>query len=415
MDYSDSDDSLGLFLTQNSFRDEEKSPITQNLATSAKRFEPIVSDVSDDGMISATVALEEDERREEGNKVSSRFGTPKRDEEMNNVTRRRLAPSTEKKVKWATDLFREWQLERNTKAVYESSLNISPIDVDLDDMTRDELNYSLSRFICEVKKVNGEDYPGETLHELVICVQLHFDLIGKPLKFLSDPDFLQVKNTLDSVMQDRAKLGLGIRRKQAQVITVQEEERLWQQNVLGCSNPTQMLNTLFYLIGLNFALRGGQEHRDLRWKNSQIQMLTNENEETFLRYTEDASKTNRGGLKHRKLQPKVVDAYENKKDRSRCIVTIFKKYEYHCPPEDKRPDALYLRPLVKPRGAVWFTCQPLGRHKLANIVANICKQGGLGGYRTNHSLRATAASRLYDQAIDEQLIGLCKMIKLTLL
>jgi hypothetical protein len=29
---------------------------------------------------------------------------------------------------------------------------------------------------------------------------------------------------------------------------------------------------------------------------------------------------------------------------------------------------------------------------------------GLFGYRTNHSLRATAASRLYDEQVDEQLI-----------
>jgi integrase len=254
----------------------------------------------------------------------------------------------------------------------------------LENMTKDELNYSISRFICEVKKKNGDDYPGETLHELVISLQLHFDLKGKPLKFLNDPDFMQLKNTLDGVMKDRAKAGLGIRRKQAQVITLEEEEILWQKNVLGSSNPTQLLNTVVYLIGLNFALRGGQEHRNLRWKNARIQLLTDQ--------------------KTRKVKAKEVDAYENKKDRSRCIVTLFKKYIYHCPPEDKRPDAFYLRPLAKPNGSIWYACQPIGQHKLANVVAEVCKKGGLQGHRTNHSLRATAASRLYDQNIDEQLI-----------
>ena len=38
------------------------------------------------------------------------------------------------------------------------------------------------------------------------------------------------------------------------------------------------------------------------------------------------------------------------------------------------------------------------------MVKNICSKGNLGGYRTNHSLRATAATRLFDADIDEQLI-----------
>jgi integrase len=158
------------------------------------------------------------------------------------------------------------------------------------------------------------------------------------------------------------------------------------------------------MIGLNFALRGGQEHRNLRWKNSQLELKSDTNGVWFLRYTEDTSKTNRGGLKHRKIKPKVVDAYENKENRSRCIVTVYKKYDYHCPSDDKRPDAFYLRPLAKPKGALWYAAQPLGRHKLANVVSDVCKQGGLSGYRTNHSLRASAASRLYDENVDEQLI-----------
>lgn len=312
-----------------------------------------------------------------------------------------MATSTERKVKWAVDLFNEWKTQRNIVA--DADPTLSPIHPSLDEMTKDELNYSLSRFICEIKKKNGDEYPGETLHEIVICMQLHFELTNKSYKFLSDPDFLQIKNTLDGQMKHRAKSGLGGQRKQAGIITIEEEEEMWRQGVLGTDNPTKLVNTLLYRIGLNFALRGGQEHRDLKWKNSQIKLISNKKGE-FLRYSEDVSKSNQGGLKHRKVKQKVVDAYENKRDRSRCIVTIFKKYEYHCPPEDVRPDAFYLRPLSDPKNAIWFAAQPLGRHKLAQVVSNLCKNAGLPGYRTNHSLRASAATRMFDQQVDEQLI-----------
>ncbi len=137
-----------------------------------------------------------------------------------------------------------------------------------------------------MKKQNHDDYPGKTLHELVICLQLYFDMLHRSYKFLQDTDFLQVKNTLDGLMKDRASAGLGIRRKQAQVITLDEEESMWNTGILGSSNPAQLLNTLIYLIGLNFALRGGQEHRNLRHNNSQLTVLTDNNGGKFLRCVE---------------------------------------------------------------------------------------------------------------------------------
>ena len=34
----------------------------------------------------------------------------------------------------------------------------------------------------------------------------------------------------------------------------------------------------------------------------------------------------------------------------------------------------------------------------------MCKEAGIQGYKTNHSLRATAATRLYASGVDEQLV-----------
>ena len=34
----------------------------------------------------------------------------------------------------------------------------------------------------------------------------------------------------------------------------------------------------------------------------------------------------------------------------------------------------------------------------------MCKKAGIAGFKTNHSLRATAATRLYKEGVDKQLI-----------
>ena len=37
-------------------------------------------------------------------------------------------------------------------------------------------------------------------------------------------------------------------------------------------------------------------------------------------------------------------------------------------------------------------------------MSEMCKECGIGGFKTSHSLRATAATRLYSAGIDEQLV-----------
>ena len=127
----------------------------------------------------------------------------------------------------------------------------------------------------------------------------------------------------------------------------------------------------------------------------------------YLEYCEDMSKNNQGGLDHCKVNHKVVRAYENKDNSERCIVQLYEFYMHVRPSHDKCPNDFYLRPLAVPKGNVWFSCQPMGRHKLSTVVADIAKHAGMEGKVTNHSLRATAASHLYQSNIDEQLVMEC--------
>ena len=69
-------------------------------------------------------------------------------------------------------------------------------------------------------------------------------------------------------------------------------------------------DTLVYVFGIQFALRTGQEHRNLRSKNSQLSLQVDEVGSEYLQYVEDNSKTNNGGLAHLRIKRKVVRAYQ---------------------------------------------------------------------------------------------------------
>ncbi|CAC5358886.1 unnamed protein product [Mytilus coruscus] len=197
---------------------------------------------------------------------------------------------------------------------------------------------------------------------------------------------------------------VGLSPIRAEEISLEEEEKLWASGSLGSDNARHLLNTLVYLIGLNFALRGGQEHRDLKGGNSSQFQINEKNGSKCLIYTEAKSKADQGGIKHKNVKRKSVVAYQNTENQARCVVNLFELYASHCPPFPRKADALYLRPLKIPNGNIWYADQPIGRHSLANIVASICQEAGIGGYHTNHSLRASAATRMYDAGVDEQLI-----------
>ena len=63
-----------------------------------------------------------------------------------------------------------------------------------------------------------------------------------------------------------------------------------------------------------------------------------------------------------------------------------------------------MKPLQCKREGCWYTTQPLGHNKLSTIVQKMCQSAGITGHKTNHSLRATTASRLFHRGVDEQLI-----------
>ena len=115
------------------------------------------------------------------------------------------------------------------------------------------------------------------------------------------------------------------------------------------------------------------------------------------------SKNRPGGLKGRKLTPKIVQHHDNPQNPSRCFVRLFKLYQKLLP--KNRPDnVFYFQPLKQPRSDCWFTAKPIGHNALQGTVARLCQKAQIPGFHTNHSLRATTASRLFHASVEEQLI-----------
>ena len=325
-------------------------------------------------------------------KPPSRFATPKTREEIAKSRMESVPKRTRQDTEYCVRLWHTWSKYRC--ATTEES--VPP----LLEMDAQALQFWMINFILEVRSQKCDEYPPNTLYHLVCGIMRFLRVNGKPnIDFFKDVEFADFRTSLDAEMKRLQAKGKGSGKKQAEPLTTEEEEMLWNRKILGDHNPQALLHTVFYMIGLYFALRSGDEHRQLRHHPCQIQLVEKPGERSYLKYTEDISKNRPGGLKGRKYQPKTVIHHENVDNPDRCFVQIFKKYSGLCPSD--RPDgAFYLTPLKIPKEDCWFSCVPIGRNKLSTM----CKLAGIGGFKTNHSLRATAATRLYSSGVDEQLV-----------
>ena len=114
--------------------------------------------------------------------------------------------------------------------------------------------------------------------------------------------------------------------KQAEPITLDEEELLWSKNLLGAHSPQTLLDTLVYLCGMYFAFRSVKEHRDLK-----LQSFECTGEVPYIVYRESVSKNHPGGLTNRHDKAKVMIHHANTERPDRCLIQFFKKYCEHRP------------------------------------------------------------------------------------
>ena len=106
------------------------------------------------------------------------------DEKMLQLKQHNLKRRTYSKVLWAVKAFKDWTSNRMSDAktfdarIYECDLD----RVEL--LEKDSFEYSMCIFLAEVNKLDGSDYPGKTLYQLVVSIQKHLNVKGKnsPIK-----------------------------------------------------------------------------------------------------------------------------------------------------------------------------------------------------------------------------------------
>ena len=123
------------------------------------------------------------------------------------------------------------------------------------------------------------------------------------------------------------------------------------------------------------------------------------------KYVENGSKCFHGGVGDLHRENKVVCQYPlSPADKERYHVRLLDLYTSKLPKDTN--NNIYCTPLKNiplDPSKPWFSATPVGWNKLDAMIATIFKDAGISG-KTNHRLRVTGATRMYNSGIPEKTI-----------
>ena len=108
--------------------------------------------------------------------------------ELDQLTKKTFAPDTMKNIGWVINMYDDWHRERN------EFYGDGYILCDLKCMINvDENNLCLAmwKFITEVCKLDGKLFPGKTVYDIVVCVQMYLEIFGYTWKLIDNEKFVR--------------------------------------------------------------------------------------------------------------------------------------------------------------------------------------------------------------------------------
>eukprot|EP00058_Branchiostoma_floridae_P002244 XP_002587732.1 hypothetical protein BRAFLDRAFT_94635 [Branchiostoma floridae] len=157
-------------------------------------------------------------------------------------------------------------------------------EAELEAVMHEEMNFWLMKFIFEVRRIDGKPYPPKTLYCLVSGLMRHFreDLNRHDMNFLdrSDIRFAEFRKALDAKMKELTAAGVGVTKRQADPLTTDDEDRLWESNTISLSTSEGMSYGVYFYNCKVFGLRAMDEHLNLLIEQYSMMMTTVINRET---------------------------------------------------------------------------------------------------------------------------------------
>ncbi|XP_077987470.1 uncharacterized protein KIAA1958-like [Glandiceps talaboti] len=301
----------------------------------------------------------------------------------------------------------EQQRKKNTVRSTNSAVNqfykwmraMRPSEIrQIHDIPAEELNEYLGSFFAGVRQKDGSEYEPGTITTYQRGIDRYLNEQGYKLSIVRDKEFTSSQKILKAKRSQLRKEGRGNKPNAAEELTEREENRLYESGVIGHHSPEALLFVVWLNNQKHFGFRGCQESRQMTWGDVTLKCTVDGTE--YLEFNEKENKTRSSGKVSEQPRAYPPKAFAVSTDLNRCPVYAYKRYKFHRPSTHLASDsAFYLAINYKPDTIIWYKRQPMGVNKLDSLLSTMCKQAGIEGRKTNHSVRRSMIRRLHDSGI----------------
>ncbi|XP_054706538.1 zinc finger MYM-type protein 4-like [Uloborus diversus] len=314
--------------------------------------------------------------------------------------------------------WKDWVLKKNSEMMKgpQSSRKFKQFKTDLLQLSTNELDFSLSIFVQEVRREDGDEYTPGSLFYLLLGIQRFLFDNGRIDNIFTDPYYEKFTECLNNILcrqdavyaleacaaekeaptkateREKEKRRPDEYEKKKRKLDEEEqqqaiekrimpssihEEYLWEAKQLGAHSPHVLLNTLMYFNTKYFKLRKVEDH--FRFSFTHVTKIkvrdfdshhAAEEGKKVLRYYPPINRD------YSRCSSSEIDVYEQVEstDALRCPVKLYEFYLSKCPESVKaRNDIFYLYPerSCVPDSPVWYSTQPLGQEVIAKMIQRI--------------------------------------------
>ncbi|XP_015794142.1 uncharacterized protein LOC107370688 [Tetranychus urticae] len=294
----------------------------------------------------------------------ARFNQLTTADEIENIINEVKPRNTIKQELWAVKIWSSWASTRLSSSSTSSNCRSIPINLSNNSyIDFEDFEYWLPYFVMEVRNKDGEEYSPNSIKQIMTNL----------FRYLKDNchypglSFVDRKSPFFKIIEARMKKmrinGLGLQLKKADVVTADDEEKLWATKVINMDTSSGLFAAVFFYTGKTLALRGREEHRKLNIE--QFELKTDSQGVDFLHF--------------------------------------WPKYLEHLP-EKKGP--FYRRP-IDHESKIAFSTAPVGINTLAKMLKTLFIKADIdisSRQISNHGLRATAVTDLIKSGFETAVI-----------
>ena len=160
--------------------------------------------------------------------------------EVNRYKTKSVPKNTQKSTQWALIIFDDW-----VEARRQTSKECPPKGI-LSTQSAQLLCTWLCRFFTEVRKSDGNPYCPRSLSSIFAGLQHHIEVTSEceGSICLTGPEFKHLHTLLENLYKQLHGDGVGTTKAQAEIITLEEEQKIWETGVFGTDTPENLLNAV---------------------------------------------------------------------------------------------------------------------------------------------------------------------------